>query len=261
MIKTMIITSVRPNLMNRFVDSFYERGMDSKGWRIALMTQGYSSEEINELKLRDVGYCINMISSDVRVPPYIAKSTLIENNPSDIYCCLDDDCVLLDTVDYETPIEFVMQRNVGIVSCNWVRFNTDKMLSHKKISNEYKKQKIVFTGGGMLFSKKVADVITNKPKINWLFDDVQFSIDSYTAGFVNYRYLGSVIEHNVITKGGIKTLFNEMQMTLNDTKYIDLKSGPAKYNFKNSYYMPRDSALTEYSHKLHKENYLANENI
>lgn len=128
------------------------------------------------------------------------------------------------------------------------------MMSKKNIKDEYKKQKIVFTGGGMLFSKKVAEVIINKPKINWLFDDVQFSIDSYTAGFLNYRYLGSVIEHNIVTKGGIKTLFNQTQMTVNDPKYISLNKSKDQYEYENSYYMPRDSALTDYSNNLHKKN-------
>tara|TARA_R110000796_G_scaffold9655_2_gene32922 strand:+ start:8303 stop:9085 length:783 start_codon:yes stop_codon:yes gene_type:complete len=256
--KTMIITSVRPSLMGRFIDSFNEREMSKKGWGIALMTQEYTPEELQTTLQKDVTNSINVISSDHRIPPYIAKATLIENNPSDIYCCLDDDCVLLETVDYETPIQFVQQDYVGIVSCNWVRFNTPKMMAKKNIVNEYKKQKIVFTGGGMLFSEKVGNIISMKPRVNWLFDDVQFSIDSYTSGFVNYRYLGSVIEHNIVTKGGIKTLYNETQMTVNDPKYITLIKSKDQYQFKNSYYMPRDSALTQYSNNLHKD---INENI
>ena len=253
--KTIIITSVRPALMSKFMDSFNKRQMNEKGWSIGLMTQGYSPNELQSLLEKDVKKCLNVISSNKRIPPYIAKSTLIEKNPSDIYCSLDDDCVLLETVDYETPLEFVQQKTTGIVSCNWVRFNTPKMMSKKNIVNEYKKQKIVFTGGGMLFSNKIGKVISNKPKINWLFDDVQFSIDSYTSGYNNYRYLGSVIEHNIVTKGGIKTLYNETQMTVNDPKYITLEKSKDQYKFKNSYYMPRDSALTLYSNNLHKEKY------
>lgn len=240
--------------MLRFIESFNERSMSAKGWRIALMTQNYSTSELKSIKLKDATSSIDVISSNERIPPYIAKSTLLNAFPSDVYCCLDDDCVLLETVNYESPLSFIMQKDVGIVSCNWIRFNTPKMMSKKNIKDEYKKQKIVFTGGGMLFSKKVAEVIINKPKINWLFDDVQFSIDSYTAGFLNYRYLGSVIEHNIVTKGGIKTLFNQTQMTVNDPKYISLNKSKDQYEYENSYYMPRDSALTDYSNNLHKKN-------
>ena len=124
----------------------------------------------------------------------------------------------------------------------------------KKISDSYKKQRIVFTGGGMLFAKKIRNVLISKPQTDWLFDDVQFSLDSYTSGYMNYRYMGSIIEHNVIVKGGIKTLFNERQMTLNDQTLIHLKKGSEKYDYDNCYYMPTDSNITEVSHNLHKYN-------
>lgn len=252
--KTMIITSVRPKLMFRFLKSFKDRGMHKKGWSVALMTQCYSASEIEHLKEIDTTNSLNIVSVDKRIPPYIAKTTLLEKHNSDIYCSLDDDCVLLDTTNYEPVVDFVQKEDVGLVSCNWVRFNTEKMMSMKKISDTYKKQRIVFTGGGMIFSKKIRDILISKPRIDWLFDDVQFSIDSYTSGYMNYRYMGSVIEHNVIVKGGIKTLFNERQMTLNDQRLIKLKKGSAKYDYDNCYYMPTDSNITDLSHDLHIQN-------
>ena len=250
----MIITSVRPKLMNRFLKSFQERGMNKKGWSIGLMTQCYSASELEELKTNDITNSLTIITSSERIPPYIAKTRLLEQFEADVYCSLDDDCVLLESVNYEPVVKFVNNIGVGLVSCNWVRFNTPKMMKMKKIQDAYKSQKIVFTGGGMLFAKKIRDILITKPRTDWLFDDVQFSIDSYTSGYNNFRYLGSIIEHNVIIKGGIKTLFNERQMTLNDQRFINLKRGSKKYDYDNCFYMPTDSNLTELSHDLHKRN-------
>ena len=73
--KTMIITSVRPALMNRFLKSFQERGMNNS-WSIALMTQCYSASELEELKNNDITNSVSIIDIGKRTPPYIAKRNL-----------------------------------------------------------------------------------------------------------------------------------------------------------------------------------------
>jgi len=243
--------------MCRFIDSFIDKGMHNLGWKVAILAQDYTQEDLKDLKDKDKTRSCTITHSSSLIPPYIAKTTLLEQNEADVYCSLDDDCVIINQTNYEPVIQFVQQKFVGLVSCNWVRFNTPKMMACKKIREEYKKQKIVFTGGGIIFNRSVRDVLIKKPRINWLFDDVQFSVDVYTAGFLNYRYLGSLTEHNIIIGGGIKRLFNERQMTLNDQNLINLKRGSGtKYAFDNGYYMPNDSNITELSHSLHKQNHL-----
>lgn len=254
--KTMIITSVRPKLMFRFLQSFKEQKMQEKGWDIALMAQCYNGEELEQLTQQDLINSSQLVKVDSLTAPYIAKNRLIELYPADVYCSLDDDCVLLKETNYEPVVEFVRQPLVGLVSCNWVRFNKPSFMEKKTIADSYIKQKIVYTGGGMLFDGKVREVLINKPQKDWLFDNVQYSVDVYTAGLINYRYLGSVAEHNIIVGGGKKRLLNERQMVLNDPSFVDLKKSPKrKYKYENEYFMPDERSLTALSHAMHKKHY------
>jgi hypothetical protein len=239
--------------MKRFIQSFYKYGYN-KEWSIVVQTQCYSNEDINLIKQVDIENKMTIEISNERIAPYIGKVNLLKKYYSDIYCTMDDDCNFLSETKIDNAINFCLKKDVGIISCNWIRFNTEKMMSKKTIEHKFIKQKIVFTGGGMLFKREVANKIVSYKIDKWLFDDVQFSINSYINGYENYRYLGSITEHNIVTKGGIKTLYNETQMKLNDKRLIKLETAKNSYKFENSYYMPRDSNLTDIANKLHIQN-------
>jgi hypothetical protein len=231
--------------------------MDEQGWDIALMAQKYSPEELQELREKDRSALCKIMPTEQLIAPYIAKNTLLEMHPADAYCSLDDDCVILEQTNYEPVIHFIQDPLVGLVSTNWVRFNKPSFMAKKTIEDKYMQQKIVYTGGGMLFGQGVAKILINKPRTDWLFDNVQYSLDIYTAGYTNFRYLGSVTEHNIVIGGGKKRLLNDRQMIPNDSNLVVMKRGTvSKYKYDNEYYMPNDSNLTVLSHAMHKRNRL-----
>jgi len=253
--KGLYIPSVRPESLYKLLNSIVELGV-IKDWEIYIYLQCYSPDDYRYL-MDNYGHLISgVLQSPKRVAPYIARCELMRVYPSDIYCINDDDAVMMDKVNYNTPIQFLLNnKDSGMISTNWVRVNTKKMMARKRYEDKFLKQNLVNTGGGLLFRHDVADKILEKPIKAYLYDDIQLSLNSYISGYKNYRYLGSIIEHNAVMNGGIKTLYKEQEMCLLDGRLVNMKPTTQIYDHvNNNYHMPTSSNLTEKAHKLHKQN-------
>ena len=256
MTKALCIPSVRPASLRKLLSSIVELNI-LRDWKIHVYFQCYTDEERTSI-WDSFGHILSgEIVSDCRVPPYIARCRLLETVDADIFCMNDDDAVFMDLFDYETPIQKIDQDpKCGMVSTNWVRVNTPKMMARKRYEKEFKTQSIVNTGGGLLFSDKVKKAVLRKPIEAYLYDDIMLSLNAYISGFKNYRYLGSIIEHNAVMKGGIKTLYKEQNMSLLPSEYINMKKTTSIYpHDNNNYHMPVSGALTDRAKSLHKINY------
>ena len=254
--KSIYIPTVRPDSLNRFFKSVVELNL-LQDWNFFFYFQCYTKQNIREL-FSKYGHLISgYLESDKRVAPYVARCELMKTYKSDIYCVNDDDAVLMNLLDYNTPVQKILQdHKCGMISTNWVRVNTPKMMAQKRYEREFKKQNLINTGGGLLFSDKVLKTsILNQPILPYLYDDIALSLNAYVGGWNNYRYLGSIIEHNAVMNGGIKTLYKERSMQLLDSRFIDMKKTTSIYPHENNnYHMPTSKNITEYAHKLHKEN-------
>ena len=253
--KSIYITSVRPKLLTRLLRSVKEQNA-LPGWNVYLFLQCYTKDEYFDLSNEFKDLISDVILSDVRVEPYVARTSLIAKFQSDIYCIWDDDMVMMPMLNYNTIVDFLRENiHAGMVSGNWVRANTAKMMSRKRYEDKFVNQKIVYTGGGLLFRHDVAQSILSFPIKGYLYDDVQLSLNAYISGYENYRYLGSVIEHNIVSQGGIKTLYKERSMVLLDDTLITLTPCTSIYEHQsNNFYMPQSKDLTPLAHQLHNQN-------
>lgn len=253
--KGFYVPSVRPKSLFKLLKSIRQLNV-IQDWDIYLYLQCYSNDERDKLRGEYGDMIEGMLITNERVAPYVARRELMNHFPSDIYCLNDDDAVMLNMVNYETPVQFLLEnRLAGMISTNWVRVNTEKMMARKRYEDVFVKQKLVNTGGGLIFRNDILKNFREDEIQPYLYDDIAFALQSYILGYDNYRYLGSIIEHNAVMKGGIKTLYKEREMCLLPEDLIEMKPTTDIYPHKNNnYHMPTQRDLTQLAHRLHREN-------
>lgn len=220
------------------------------GWKAVCVCQKYSEEDI--LKISDIlGRCGRIINKSELVGAHSAKLIALNLVSSDIWCSLDDDMFALpDVTDYEKIANILIEnRHIGFVSGNWAK--TAKMAMAKTVIDKLIPQKLVFTGGGLLFRDDVADIIRNIPNEQYLFDDCLWAMYAYINGYSNYRYQGSVAVHQICTTGGRKSwlkVVHKNNRVLPPAEYLSVR--PSKDA--DGYYICNDKDLTSLAHELHK---------
>ena len=226
------------------------------GWRACAIAQGYNEEQKQDMaaflkdKPCDIFYFSDYIGA------HSAKVYGLENVKSDIWCSLDDDMEIIEKTDYEAVAETLdKEKSYGFISCNWAR--TMALADKKVAENKYIKQKLVYTGGGLLFRDDIAEIIRGIPNRDYLFDDCLWAMYAYINGYENYRFMGSVTVHRICTKGGRRAWIGlEANRALppcdllNARKCKDVKS----FGENNSYFICLDKDLTQKARELHKVN-------
>ncbi len=223
-----------------------------KGWNVCVVCQGYTKEDVNTIECA-VGEHGIVYSFDKLIGAHSAKVYGLSHYDSDVWCSLDDDMFAIPQTDYESAATLLDENKyIGFISCNWAR---TKELADKKVpEHSVVKQKLTFTGGGMLFRDDVAEIIRHIPNEQYEFDDCLWAMYAYINGYVNFRYFGSVAVHRICTKGGRRTWIKEHKdRVLPPPEYLRVRRGKDKEGY-NQYLICTDSDLTELSHELHKEN-------
>lgn len=176
-----------------------------------------------------------------------ARVFLLRNIKYDIYINLDDDMELVEQTNYTKAIIKCLEPQAGFVLTNWAR--TRKLLEEKipKMQDKFIPQTMVYQGGGMVYSEKIAMLIRKLPIEKTMFDDI-WCITPYINGYTNYRYLGSLALHFVCTKGGMRLFMQEENPKLACEKYINYRHG------KREWLIPDDSDINDYARQLHKIN-------
>lgn len=173
----------------------------------------------------------------------------ISNCGYDVYINLDDDMLLVPQTNYDKAIQKALCADVGFVLTNWAR--SEKLLKEKipKMQERYIPQTMVYQGGGMIYSEKIAELIRQLPVEKTMFDDV-WPITAYVNGYTNYRYLGSLALHFVCRSGGMRLFMQEECPKLACPEYINYRKGKRP----NEWLIPMDSDISEFAHFLHMEN-------
>lgn len=215
-------------------------------WRIHCVLQGYSNaEEVEAL-------CDGVLSLPDRIGVFRARAKGLGIWQADVYCGLDDDMLLTEKSQYESAFDKLIEKSTGIISCNWRK--TENQIQNLDLKNRFIKQPIVYTGGGYLFTQKVADLILDNQK-DYLFDNVEWSLRAYLAGYENYRFLGAASVHVGCSRGGRRDYVAEQQRVLNDERFIETAKGLRRYRAGHyEYLIPDSSGLTLVAHQIHKEN-------
>lgn len=249
--KTFIVISLsdRVNDLNNLITSIMKQ-KKFDDYDINLIYQDYLNNK-EDIKYKE--RYTNIFYSKTKLGCHGARVTLlnlIDINNYDIFINLDDDMELVEQTDYEVSIQKAMEENVGFVLTNWAR--SEKLLLDKipKMKDKFEKQVMVYQGGGMVYSRKIAQIMKELPKTHAMFDDI-WCISSYVNGYDNYRYLGSLAIHRVCAKGGMRAYMKEKQPPLLSSRFINYRYG-GKNN--EEVLIPNDSDINYFAKELHRSN-------
>lgn len=228
-------------------------------WDILIAAQCYSEAErddmtrfIDELELTDR----TVFKTSEKPLGCFGGRKLCYQSDYDVYCNLDDDMIILPTQDYNTMAKMVLKYDfVGCVSGNWGRTFELAQKKIPKMKSEFIKQSIVHTAGGMVFGRRIRDLIISMPD-NIGYEDSEISAKAYVNGYENYRYLGSLIVHAVVTKGGLKDWRHKHDAVVPHPEIFDYKRAKKdKYATKgNNHHEPISSDLTPFARAMHLKN-------
>lgn len=248
--KTFVIISVsdRVDMLNNLVESIM-RYDKFKDYDLCLMFQDYTGNR-DEIKYKDKYATI--VYADEPLGCHWARVELLQNIKYDIYVNLDDDVELGEYTNYDKAIEKALEPDTGFVLTNWAR--SDKAMEAKipKIQDKFVKQVLIYQGGGMIYSDKIAELMRTLPKEKYRYDDL-WSLTAYIEGYSNYRYLGSLTVHRILGQGGMKRFMRRAIRPLACWDYIDYRKIEGA-RMGEEYCIGVDSDLKPIVRELHKKN-------
>ena len=228
------------------------------GWTLVIVVQEYSKEEVERVgKMIECPY--HIIPLQKRIGAHSAKiegiKKIVELSGRFIVCSIDDDMEFIEQTNLEGAITLFAKRSTGFVSAGWV--NHETRIPNRITKNVFVLQKIVYTGGGMLFSNNIAELLLTVPNLDYFSDNTVWSLQAYISGYSNYRYLGSIAIHRVCKTGGRREWMHSSEKVLPDERFIKITRGNERFKIKNNYLIGTDSGVTELakqSHQLNKIN-------
>lgn len=228
------------------------------GWNIIIVGQKYSADHLDEIKRFLSAYNGDnvVLNFDDYLGAHSAKVYALNNYKSDIWCSLDDDMELVaGLTNYGKIVSLLEQdKSIGFISGNWAR--TREWAIKKGIKDELIRQKLVYTGGGLLFRDDVADVVRSIPDEEYLFDDCLWAVYAYINGYDNYRYRGSVVAHKICAKGGRRTWLAVAtnKKKLPPENILRVRKGNTNKIGYDEYLICVEKDVTDYAKELHMKN-------
>lgn len=247
----ILVPTVRPDFMATFMASLH---FLPEHWRVYATFQGYTTEQIRAIHEGPQGHRLAGHLKMERHPPYLTRALMLQRwiDDVDVWVNCDDDMEILNSVDYDTMAAKAIEPGVGVISGNWVK--SPGHMHRARFEDTWIKQPLVNMSGGMCYAKKIAYELLSAPIKPYLFCDVQAAMVSYIAGYENFRYLGSLIIHRIMSKDGLKASYAQRNFDLPEADL--LKVEPSKTVYKttdNNWHMPGSKNLLPRAHELHRE--------
>lgn len=253
---TFLIITRRPSMMWDLVQSWMRMPWRDQ-YDAIILFQDYAPEE--QARMLDLlGPRVRASYTKAPTPPFLLRTFAYREHP-DIrtWVLLDDDMVFTEETNFRPIIERLENDPLaGCISANWIRTASPALRARAKYEDTFVRQPIVYTGGGMLFRRDVAELLLGQPILPYAFDDVQTSLTAYVAGLMNYRYLGSLLVHRITHSGGLNQAYRERAFTAPPEAYI--KARPLARDLYaeggQNHHIPGPSDLTDYAHEEHRRN-------
>lgn len=250
--KTFVIVSVsdRVDALNRLVDTImaYER---FNSFDICLMFQ-------------DVSGVAGKIRNRARYKKIIVESELlgchgarvlllraIKDDGYSAYVNLDDDMELCEHTNYDPAIQKCLERGTGFVMTNWAR-TPELLLKKLPVRNSFLPQIMLYNGGGMAYSEKVARLIRQLEPVKTAFD-CAWPITTYVNGLMNYRYLGSLAVHRVCTTGGMNVFMKNTPLHVMCGEWLEFLPTKKQDGSCLSVHIPLDKNVKQAAKEKHRE--------
>jgi len=226
------------------------------GWKLMFVGQEFSEERKGEVRslMPPDSFCIwlpekvGMHNAKLHGLTEIQKMSRLH-----VVASIDDDMELLATTHFDRMAAISRSKGVGLVSGNWVR--SEKQIAKKKIVDSIKRQAIVYTAGGLVFSEGITKHIVGLGLRDFWCDNTEWSLASYLNGYENFRFLGSLAIHRIMSAGGRKSYVDRERETPNP-KYISLRPCKQATSGVNGFHVPDQGDLTQFArftHQVHKK--------
>lgn len=256
LVRAVIVPTVRPDLFRTYLRSFAATPA-LEGWRLYPVMQDWSPAALATVQaMPEWERVTEPILLAERDAPYILRVTTMAKYPDvDVWCNTDDDMEFLPgETNYDEAVNRALQPGVGVVSCNWIRSEAFRKRAVVQ-PGKFIKQPIVNMSGGQVYSRRIARLLARNPVQNYKYDDLHTGLVAYIHGNDNFRYLGSLLIHRILKPGGLKQLFNDVDLAVPDPKLLPVSaSARREYEADNNTNMPRPEDLTARAHALHRAN-------
>jgi len=227
----------------------------AKDWDVIIVSQGYPAKELNYIQ-RIISKSSMVLHLDKKIGMHNAKMVGLEyiKNLSSSYvvCSSDDDMVFTSKTKFDTALNKLSKKDVGFVSLGWVKHKSQ--LDSYKIVDQFVKQDIVYTGGGMLFTERLTQILLEESRLEYICDNSLWSVLAYINGYKNYRYRGSCTIHNICQLGGRRTWLKSGNKVLGRKDLIDYKKSAYTKTNPNDYLIPSSKDISKYAKALHTKN-------
>ena len=222
----------------------------AKDWHVIIVGQKYSDKEIKNIQ-KIISKTSVVLSLKEKVGMHNAKMIGLEHirslSESYVVCSADDDMMFTHRTKFKKALKKLEDPSVGFVSLGWVK-HANQLGAYKSVK-QFVKQDIVYTGGGMLFTERLTEILLDEPRLEYVW-----SVLAYINGYKNYRYRGSCTIHNICKLGGRRTWLNSGLKVLGRKDLLDYKPSAYTNNNPNDYLIPTGKDITLYAQELHKNN-------
>ena len=214
----------------------------------------YQDNKKNHSKIQNKDRFARIIIKDELLGCHGARVILLRSiAPYDIYINLDDDMLLTEYTDYNASITKALKRDTGFVLTNWAKTESLMLKKVPKMKDAFVKQVLVYQGGGMVYSEKIAVLMRNLIPIKCTFD-TQWSLTSYLNGYTNYRYLGSLAIHMVCGTGGMNDFMASNPAIKSLEDYVTYRQAKKQKGNGMDLLIPLDSDLKPLAKLTHEYN-------
>jgi hypothetical protein len=220
-------------------------------WKPLVVAQEYSPQD--SAYVRSQLPKGEVIDHPERIGPHNAKLLglqHIDRQGGDyVVCSIDDDMEFLPQTRLEPAVAKALEPGVGFVSAGWVRH--ENLLAKHSAPEEFVKQPIVYTGGGMIFDRATAQIVLGIPEGAYFCDNSEWSLAAYVQGLENHRYRGSVTIHRICRSGGRRTWAELAIRPMPDPKYLRMRPGKNDWD-PNNFKVGASEDLTPLAHANHE---------
>lgn len=241
----IVSVSDRVNELNHLVESIM-KFPKFDDYKLCLCYQDYLGN-FSEVKYKD--RYDKIIVKPEKMGCNGARVFLLQNIKYDYYINLDDDMELVEQTDYTKALLKSSEKTTGFVLTNWARSRNMLEAKIPKMCDKFIPQTMVYQGGGMVYSEKVAQLIRRLPVKKTMFDDI-WCITTYVNGYTNYRYQGSLALHFICSKGGMRLFMREENPELGAEEFINYQKGKRE----GEWLIPLDKDINDWAKFLHEKN-------
>lgn len=232
-----------------------------RGWPVFLVAQGYDRAAADALKkLEGAEVLQDVLFMPELTGPFSARAAGLRRFQAEVTLNLDDDITILPETTYEPCVAALANEDLGIVHATAAATPQkvrDAMA--KNAGRGLEPRIIVWTGGGMLVRGDLASLIIKHPDKRYFDDNAEWSLISYTNGYMNAEHFGCWAAHAAGKPRGIVDFYRSkarkvpVDPSLATTRQRAPTGAMAEGCDVTTWVWPlRDSDVTERAHAMHK---------